>query len=181
MSSQAGRLLIDLLDALEQAHRRAVGTQPHGHLRLERTAAQVVGQPARLGQRLGREPQRLAHVDRRRDARPLAVAPVARTRNGRGVDGEHETRHAGALDALDDRSGGLAPTDVVELVEDRAARGRHDLLDRRVGHAAHELDRPRVAGRSGDAGLTVAMADLEEADRRDDRRHRDLVAEHGGA
>ena len=153
-----GRLLVDLLDALEEAHRRAVGAQAHRHLRLERPAAQVVGQPARLGQRLRREAQRLAQVDRRRDARALVVEPVARARDRRRVDGEHETRDAGALDALDDRRGRLAAADVVELVEDRAARGVHDLLDRRAGHAAHELDRPRVAGRAGDAGLAVAVA-----------------------
>ena len=177
------RLLVHRLDAaVEAVHRLAFLVQGHRDRRLWPAVAEKVGQPAGPHQGLRREADRLREAHPLRHARTLRDRPQPRATRGRSrVDGEDEPLHSCALDPLDDRFGLLAAAEVVELVEDRACRDGHDLLDRRRGGAAHEHQGLRRARRARDSALPVAVADRELPARRERDRHRDLVAADRGA
>ena len=105
------------------------------------------------------------------------TAPVAAVRE-RPVERDDEPLRTGAPGTVHDRRHALARAQPVHL-EERLRVGLDDLLDRLAPERAETHGGPRRRRRAGDGDL-AARADRLDAGGRDDHRHRDLLAQHGG-
>ena len=123
--------------------------------------------------------QQVGHGEAGRQAEAVPHVPLPPSEQRR-VDGEHQRAAAGGLGPPHQPLGGPAVAVDVELEPDRPGGGGHHLLDPRRGERREDHHRPRRSGRPGGRQLPLGSREAVERGGRDEHRHRDRLAEHGG-
>ena len=138
-------------------------------------AAQHAGDPGRLGGEVEQFRQRPFRRHRHAVLDVLMALP-----DHLQIDGQHQRAAFGRDRALDQRLDEAAVLHHVELEPERLVDGGCDILDRADRHRA--LGEGNAGGLRCAAGvdLAVAMLHAEQADRRQDQRHRGGLAEDRG-